>query len=195
MEQILTTIKRPIYQNGDVISDIQSFIQKCADGEHISIKLFRQQDTSEQQEEQVQMNINEQAPMEVSKSYLIHVRQYMTKPATQGFEFQTTWNNNIPMPFRVMQAKVLKETRGMFYVECHAVPIETNTCMKCGRKLTHPVSRLYGLGPECGGHAHISPFESDQELYDALDEVRAKLEQVKWAGWVIKSAISQYKEV
>ena len=99
------------------------------------------------------------------------------------------------MPLRVMRGRVLSETRGMVYMELRACPIETDHCMKCGKPLTHPVSRLYGLGPECGGHYHINPFDTEEELNAAIQEVRQKLNNVTWTGWIAKSGVDYATEV
>lgn len=131
----------------------------------------------------------------LNRRYAIKVRKYMTQSSSPDFNFMQTFNNNIPMPFRVMVGKAIRETRGMFYMELHAEPLPVSHCMKCGRTLTHPVSRLYGLGPECGSHFHINPFESEEELDNALEEVQNKLRAITWEGWVIKSAIENFKEV
>ena len=55
--------------------------------------------------------------MEVGKSYKITVKKYMTEPATSTFDFQDKWNNGNPMPLCIMQGEVIKETRGMYYME------------------------------------------------------------------------------
>ena len=55
--------------------------------------------------------------MEVGKSYKIIVKKYMTEPSTPNFDFQDKWNNGKPMPLCIMQGKVIKETRGMYYME------------------------------------------------------------------------------
>ena len=55
--------------------------------------------------------------MEVGKSYKINVKKYMTEPATVNFDFQDKWNNGVPMPLCIMQGEVIKETRGMYYME------------------------------------------------------------------------------
>ena len=55
--------------------------------------------------------------MEVGKSYKITVKKYMTEPATVNFDFQDKWNNGKPMPLCIMQGEVIKETRGMYYME------------------------------------------------------------------------------
>ena len=78
-------------------------------------------------------------------------------------------------------------------LELHGT-IHYNYCMKCGRPLTHPVSRLYGLGPECGQHFHINPFETEQELREAVEEVDKKLSEITWSGWIAKSAVESAVE-
>jgi len=123
--------------------------------------------------------------------YRIKVRQYMTKPPCPEFDFHTKWNNGIPMPMRVMVGKKLAETRGMVKMELHGEPMNTSCCMVCGRTLTHPVSKLYGIGPECGGHFHINPFDSESELKAALEQVNEKVRSIRWTGWIIKSAIEE----
>lgn len=196
MESIIKAITRPMIINGQPCTDVQALINSIADGEHINIQLKAVKQTQEvetaAQPQQRVMTANE---MRVNRSYIIKVRQYMTKPASPDFDFQAKWNSDVPMPFRIMRGRVLKETRGMLYMDCHAVPIKTDVCMRCGRPLSHPVSRLYGVGPECGGHAHINPFETEEELYAALDSVKQKLSEIKWRGWIIKSAIEECQEV
>lgn len=125
--------------------------------------------------------------------YRIKVRQYMIKPATKEFDFHTKWNNDVPMPMRIMVGRKLKETRGMVQMELWGeITDKLNShCMKCGRTLTNPVSKFFGIGPECGGHGYNNPFDSDAELNAAVAEVAEKLRNIKWAGWVIKSAIEE----
>jgi hypothetical protein len=55
--------------------------------------------------------------MEVGKQYKITVKKYMTEPATSTFDFQDKWNNGKPMPLCTMQGEIIKETRGMYYME------------------------------------------------------------------------------
>ena len=69
------------------------------------------------------------------------------------------------------------------------------TCMACGRKLTNPVSQYFGIGPECGGHNYVNPFEDDEQLQEAVAEYKKKLQAITWTGWVIKSAITEQVEV
>lgn len=199
MERIVKAIERPIYFEDAQITDIQEFINRVKEGELVRLVLPAVQEKIEPAEvqEMDEWEVRPQAEpksMVVGGEYIIAVRQYMTKPASKDFDFQMRWNNDIPMPMRVMAGKVIQETRGMFKMECHGIALETGVCMRCGRTLTHPVSRLYGIGPECGSHFHINPFDSSEELYAELDKVKAQLESVRWTGWVIKSAIESWKE-
>lgn len=133
------------------------------------------------------------------RNYRITVKKYMTEPATVTFDFQDKWNDGKPMPMMTMEGEVLQETRGMYKMKLHAIindiskPVER--CYNCGRALTHPVSRLYGIGPECGKHMYINPYESIEELKEHLNELHARLEEIQWEGWVIKSAIKEWEEI
>nr|DAZ84850.1 MAG TPA: adenylate kinase [Caudoviricetes sp.] len=132
---------------------------------------------------------------ENNKLYRITVKKYMTQKSNRDFDFMYKWNNDIPMPFVRMTAKVIKQTRGMIYAECFGDIEKTDICMKCGKPLTNPVSRLYGLGPECGQHAYINPFDTEDELREHLEEVKTKIQNIKWTGWIIKSAIKDCEDI
>lgn len=133
--------------------------------------------------------------MEVGKSYKITVKKYMTEPSTPQFDFHKSWNGDKPMPLRVMVGKVVKETRGMYQMELRGQAENTSTCIHCGRTLTNPVSRLYGIGPECGKHFYINPFNTEEELREHLQEITDKISGILWSGWVIKSSITEWEEV
>jgi hypothetical protein len=152
----------------------------------------------------IELNTNTATPIQPPRQeveegkemeYIIKVKQYMTKPATPSFDFMDKWNNGVPMPMRIMVGKKLKETRGMVKMELRGEIIqEVNpVCMKCGRTLTNPVSQYFGIGPECGGHNYINPFETDAELRQAVAETRKQLQNITWTGWIIKSAIEEQK--
>ena len=130
--------------------------------------------------------------------YKITVRPYMTKPATPEFDFMAKWNNNIPMPLRTMVGTIEKETRGMVYMKLHGDtdgnPVQH--CLKCGRVITHPVSKYFGMGVECGGHNYTNPFATEEELRAAVDEYRKNvLNKMTWEGWIIRSAIMEQVEL
>lgn len=129
--------------------------------------------------------------------YEIKVRQYMTRPASVDFDFHTKWNEDKPMPMRVMTGRKLKETRGMVKMELWGdITNELTThCMKCGRVLTNPVSKYFGIGPECGQHNYNNPFATDEELKAAVKEMKEQLNNIRWTGWVIKSAIESERKI
>ena len=121
--------------------------------------------------------------------YQITVKRYMTQKSTPEFNFMQQWNNDAPMPLRTMVGTVEKETKGMIYMKLHGVGLETVTCMCCGKELTNPVSRHYGIGPVCmnkvGIHCDI----------ENIGEIKEKLAEVTWEGWIIRSAITEKEEV
>lgn len=123
-------------------------------------------------------------------TYTFRVKQWMTEESTsKDFDFMAHWNKNIPMPFRVMTGTVVEQTRGMLKMDCHVVPLKTDFCMKCGKPLTHPVSKLYGLGPMCGQHLYIAPPDTEQEFLENQEKIRQTLSEITWNGWVAKSAV------
>ena len=129
--------------------------------------------------------------------YRIKVRQYMIKPSSAGFDFHDKWNKGIPMPMRIMVGRILKETKGMVQMELWGEILEeqASVCMKCGKALANPVSKYFGIGPECGGHNYTNPFETEEELRAAVKEVNEQLMERKWTGWIIKSAIEEQEVV
>ena len=135
--------------------------------------------------------------LDYAKQYRFTVKQYMTKEGSPDFDFMTKWNNDVPMPFRTMIGTIEKETRGMIYVHLHAdiYAPTIRTCMKCGRPLTNKISQYFGVGPECGGHNYVNPFNSDKELTDAVESYRKELNKITWDGWIIKSAITDLEEI
>jgi len=180
--------------NGQEYENIQSIISgfKPGDGS-ICIKLYPQVETPVPRE-------NMKVPVEnISKAseVRITVKKYMTEKATPQFDFMDKWNNNNPMPLRTMTGKVLKETRGMVQMELHGDiwAKKISTCMCCGRKLTNPVSQYFGIGPECGGHNYVNPFDSEEELKEAVDAYKQKLQKITWTGWIIRSSIISMEEV
>ena len=186
METLLKNITRQPY--GTTLEDI---ISNSLEGEEVSV-VFRAVHCKKQDQ-----------PLRISgdhmhkgHEYIVRVKKWMTQKTTdQSFDFMSHWNRNIPMPFRVMRGRVLSETRGMLYMELRACVLRTDYCMKCGKPLSHPVSKLYGLGPECGGHYHINPFNTEEELQAALQEIRQKLNNITWTGWISKSGVEYATEV
>lgn len=133
--------------------------------------------------------------MEVGKLYKITVKKYMTEPATSTFDFQDKWNNGKPMPLCIMQGEVIKETRGMYYMNLQGKAEPTLKCLVCGKTLTNPISKLYGIGPECSEKVGIIRIESEEEAREKWNELVQQIGNIKWEGWVIKSAIKEWEEV
>ena len=121
--------------------------------------------------------------------YRITVKKYMTQKASAGFDFMAKWNNDVPMPMRTMIGTVEKETRGMIYMKLHGQGLPVKTCMRCGRPLTNPVSMVYGIGPEC-----MSKLGLVREI-DEVEAIKLALTDIKWEGWIIKSAITEKEEL
>ena len=133
--------------------------------------------------------------MEAGKSYKITVKKYMTEPSTSTFDFQDKWNNGVPMPLCIMTGKVIKETRGMYYMELAGKAEPMTRCMCCDKTLSNPVSKLYGIGPECGEKVGIIRIESEEEAKEKWNRLVKEIENIKWSGWVIKSAIKEFEEI
>ena len=133
--------------------------------------------------------------MEVGKSYKITVKKYMTEPATANFDFQDKWNNGKPMPLCIMQGEVIKETRGMYYMSLKGKAEPTSKCLVCGKTLTNPISKLYGIGPECSEKVGIIRIESEEEAREKLKHIMEQIDGISWTGYVIKSAIKEWEEI
>ncbi|MBP5423787.1 MAG: hypothetical protein J6Y78_15230 [Paludibacteraceae bacterium] len=129
----------------------------------------------------------------VTGTYRISVKSYMTKKATPEFDFMEKFNNNIPMPLMTMVGEKVKETKGMVYVKLHGDITSkiTERCLCCGKPITNPISKYFGMGPVCGGHNYTNPFDTEEELKQAVEVYRKKLQSMTWEGWIIKSAITE----
>ena len=133
--------------------------------------------------------------MEVGKSYKITVKKYTTEPATANFDFQDKWNNGKPMPLCIMQGEVIKETRGMYYMNLQGKAEPTSKCLVCGKTLTNPISKLYGIGPECSEKVGLIRIESEEEAKEKLKHIMEQIDDITWTGFVIKSAIKEWEEI
>lgn len=102
---------------------------------------------------------------------IITVRQFMTRVDSN------------PMPMRTMVGKIKRETAKAYYMELHGQALPVVTCIRCGKTLTNPVSRHYGLGVECIQRVGI-PFNADD-----IENIKEAMVDIKWSGWCPKSAI------
>jgi hypothetical protein len=114
-------------------------------------------------------------------SVQIKVKQWMTRV------------DKNPVPCREMAGEIVRETAKAVLVKLHGLLQPSDTCLHCGRELTHPVSLLYGIGPVCGKHFHINPLSSEAELMEKYEEMKAKMAAVKWEGWLPKSSIEEMR--
>lgn len=194
MLNLLEGYKGSLEINGIMYSSVKAAVQtlKEFDGE-LTVVLNKGAKIAEQRP-----TIPSENPVQEiqgSPIYKIKVRQYMTKPASPEFDFHDKWNNGVPMPMRIMVGRKLKETRGMVQMELWGEITEelTHHCMKCGRVLSNPVSKYFGIGPECGGHNYTNPFETDEELKLAVKDMQEQLKEIKWTGWIIKSALEKFE--
>ena len=192
MLNLLEGYKGSVEVNGNDYSDLKAAVQalKGFDGELViilnkGVKITKQRPATSTE--------NAVQDIRGSSIYKIKVRQYMIKPASPEFDFHNKWNNGTPMPMRIMVGRKIKETKGMVQMELWGEITEdiTHSCMKCGKRLTNPVSKYFGIGPECGGHNYTNPFETDEELKSAVNDMQEQLREIKWTGWIIKSAIEE----
>ena len=160
-------------------------------GNEIHIKLYPKGYTTEIAENKPVKQVDIQSP-----ELVITVKPYMTKKSCPEFDFMSKWNNDIPMPLRTMVGTKVKETPGMVYMKLHGDILAkvTETCMCCGKPITNPISRYFGMGPICGNHNYVNPFDTEQELQEAVKTYRDRLQSITWEGWIIKSAIIEQKE-
>lgn len=121
--------------------------------------------------------------------FCITVKPYMTKKSTPEFTFMSQWNNDNPMPIRTMIGTVEKETRGMVYMNLHGFGKPTINCLCCGKELTNPISRHYGIGPVC-----LNKMGIVRDIED-VDNIKEDLAKIEWSGWIIRSAILEKEEV
>ena len=124
--------------------------------------------------------------------YRVQVKKWMTNyDSFMDNDSFLMKENSTPMPMCIMYGEKIKETPKLIQMKLHGDIKEQSyvNCMKCGKKLTNKVSQYFGIGPECGGHNYTNPFDTKEELENAINEIREKLKKVEWTGWILKSAI------
>lgn len=105
------------------------------------------------------------------------------------YELKTGFARGKNIPSMIV-ATVLKETDKAIYVYGHGTVEGAVRCIRCGRALTHPVSRLVGIGPECGQHfwdeSVLGPYGFTEEHAARLKQMVA---EVKVDQWIPKSCV------
>lgn len=181
MITMLKAWKGAVEVNGKQYDNIMSAIsdfKRTSDDIHIILK----SEVEAAQKQQVTAS-------EDATEYRVTVKKYMTEEASPDFEFMAKFNNNIPMPMRIMQGTIEKATRGMVYMKLHGLAKPTVTCYCCGKELTNPISRHYGIGPIC-----LSKLGIVRDIED-VENIKEELVNITWEGWIIKSAITSQEEV
>lgn len=186
MLTMLEDWKGDIEINGEHVADISRF--KPILGQ-IHIKLWPKGKNAKMTRNTQRESENQQKDVDRTE-YRITVRQYMTHKSTPEFDFMAKWNNDNPMPLRTMTGWIERETPGMYLMHLRGTAIDnTIKCMRCGRVLTNPVSKKYGIGPECLSKIG---FMGDPEDVTGASQ---QLSQVTWSGWVIKKAIENQEVI
>ena len=123
--------------------------------------------------------------------YKIEVKPWMLKTSSGTFTFMRDVNNDIPMPLLIMYGNKIGESPKMTKFTLHGDIKQTITtrCMCCGREIKNKISQYFGLGPICGEHNYINPFDTQEELDQAVADYRNKLVNTVWTGWIPNSAI------
>ncbi len=126
----------------------------------------------------------------------VFVKAWMLDTSTDDFAFMQTWNKDIPMPLRFMLGTIEKETTRMYYMKLRGEPNKFTVCSKCGRTLVNPVSKLFGIGPECGSKVGLDShlFINEKIAKEKLCQIEKTIKEIKWEGWVPKTAIIELKK-
>ena len=135
--------------------------------------------------------MTEAAIMTHIKEYKIEVKPWMLKKSSEDFDFMLKYNNDIPMPLLIMYGVKIGETKGMVKMRLHGDIKQriTTRCMCCGRPITNKISQYFGIGPICGDHNYTNPFDTIEELDEAIAAYREKLVNTIWEGYIPKSSI------
>lgn len=194
MITMLRSWQGPVDVDGKSYDGIKAAISDFKAGKgDIHIKLYPKQQTGLRIDDSAIKTENKVEDIQRAvREIKITVKKYMTEPTEPGssFDFMAKWNNNVPMPLRTMTGVVDKETRGMVHMKLHGVGEAVVRCMRCGRPLTNPVSRHYGIGPEC-----MSKIGFVGIAIEDVDTIKSRLQELTWEGWIIRSAILEEEEV
>ena len=85
----------------------------------------------------------------------------------------------------ILTGEVLRETPKALYIKGYAKIMPSQNCLRCGREITNPVSRVVGIGPECCAKLGIARPD-----YTKSVELQKQLEQsTAFERWFPKSQI------
>lgn len=101
-------------------------------------------------------------------------------------------SKNIPVQF---EAIIIRETEKAVFVEGKGLIPDGGVCAKCGRKLTHPGSKLIGVGPECLGSWTERDIRLDSITEDDIKYLRSLVTSCEVKTWLPKSMIKNINEI
>lgn len=91
---------------------------------------------------------------------------------------------------RIVEGVVLRETDKALLVRVHATIRNTITCLRCGRFLENPVSRLIGIGPVCCEKMGLPRPKFNELSPEELEYLKSLIQSIEFEGWLPKSQIS-----
>jgi len=91
---------------------------------------------------------------------------------------------------RVLTGTIERETNKAILFHGKAAVRNTIQCSRCLRELTHPVSRLVGIGPVCCEKLGIPRPNFDELKPEDLEYLRQQITAITYDGWLPKSQIT-----
>lgn len=183
--EFLSKYAGKIKVNGQVVSRLRvlDFLQDCSGD--IEIKLIPEGFVDTQ-------DVDDKADTVIL--YDVYVKSYMLNTSTDDFNFMRVWNDDVPMPLRLMRGEILQESRSMYKMKLNGI-VNKTICSRCGRELYNATSKIVGIGPECASvlGVDVSMFNK-QASEQFIKEMEQKIRNTVWEGWVPKTAILTLKE-
>lgn len=92
-----------------------------------------------------------------------------------------------------IEGVITKETEKAIFIEGSVWIEDAICCARCGRELTHPASRLVGVGPECAAKwlVYYPSRKIEDWTEEELNALKAKVGERKVSAWLPKSAIKK----
>lgn len=96
-------------------------------------------------------------------------------------------------PVRIWHGWVEYESAKALHVNLWVQPGQDGECLRCGRTLTHPISKYVGLGPECGKHYYkgynLETSTHMNEWNDLLEFIKKGYDGVTYNGWIPRKSV------
>ncbi|MDD3263381.1 MAG: DUF6011 domain-containing protein [Candidatus Nanoarchaeia archaeon] len=112
----------------------------------------------------------------------------------QIFVISTRIARAMNVPYNI-NGVITKESDKAVYVKGNGIIPKDGRCARCGRKLTHPGSKLLGIGPECLGSWVTRDVILETLTEDQVKTIRDEVEAVKVDQWIPKSIIKNFAEI